>query len=230
MIEKELSLTEQVIYHDRESGRYYRRIIGGLGWGQPPEKGALVVVGEDLRERQGLRARQLWVVAEREVLGMQALYAGCLELRRFFGAERWVADKGRREQVALFNQAQSSYGEEWVRDEWGNRIEPIYLRAAALSDQALKVKSILELLDDLLEPGRKILFLGEESRAGRARANLSYEDMGRPLADFPWLAALGFAVAELILRQLPADRWQRQVQGKPGPMMVSESAPELWRR
>lgn len=215
MIKKELNLRQQVIYRDAEADRYYRRLAGGLGWPEKDKPGWLVVVAEGLRRDEGLKGHPLYVVGERECANIEDLHRGCRELRAQLACEVWLADLENKGAKRLFLRGNEELGE----------AGRVWLRAGAYSASG-KLKGlahlqvIAHLLDTVSREERKVLNFGE-SRLPGMLASLEPQQLGEDLSGWPALAALGYAVAELVLRQ-PREQSK-------GPAVVFETVPANWR-
>ncbi|MBU4233894.1 MAG: hypothetical protein L6277_10480 [Desulfobacterales bacterium] len=81
LIEKTLDLGHNTIFKNRGTGNIYRRVVGGLAWPCPPKPGFLVVIAEDVLPDDAMKARCLWVMAEREGASIYDLHRFCRELR-----------------------------------------------------------------------------------------------------------------------------------------------------
>lgn len=197
MIKKSLTIRQDVVYEHPWAGPegksiFYRRMVGGLGWPWGPEPGYLVVLAEETVRNESLKARKLWVLAERQVASIAELHQGCLELRHLFCADNWLAEVQQREAVQIFYQANREL----------KLATHIYLQAAHYAGE--KVALIDQLIGQLTQKSRKVLHFGKGSKLSAYLSKMTSEDFNHQVGRFPPLAALGYAVAEMVLRE-PAD-------------------------
>lgn len=191
MIKKLSNLSKEVVYQNPELGESYRRVVGGLAWPALPEPGYLVVVAEDWSRDDGLKARKLRILAEREAATVAEMYRSCLELRKLFHVGTWRADMENKQEVNLFLR---QYLELHFNQD-------VYLSAAAYSRGDALLGTYAQLILELVQPGRKILRFGEASQLNSYLVTRNPEDMKKPARQFPPLAALGYAAAEIMLRE-----------------------------
>lgn len=191
MIKKVLNIRQQVVYQNPEFGESYRRVAGGLAWPALPEPGYLVVVAEQWARDDGLGARGLRILAEREASTVAELHRGCLEMRKLCQVESWLTDMGRRHEVNLFLRQNQNLQ---VRKD-------VYLEAAPYAREGAKLGLYAQLILELVQPGRKILVFGTDSQLTGYLLGRTAEDMREPAARYPRLAALGYAVAEMVTRE-----------------------------
>lgn len=189
MIKKLLNIRREIVYQDVENKRFYGRIIGGLSWAESIEPGFLVVLGEEFKEDLGLRARRLWLLKEQEGDTVVSLHRLMREMRVSCACDEWVGDKRQEAHLRIFRQENAIQA---------SLPAMVSLRMAPLAGERLGV--LLQPIYESLEPERKVLMLGH-SRSRDALANIERENLKQPAGQFPILAALGYAVAEMVLRQ-----------------------------
>jgi hypothetical protein len=202
MIKRVQGAGNQIVFENPEGPEgtaVYRRIVGALAWPRPPEPGALVVLGEDLSPEPALQARRLWVLAERQCAGLGELHIGCREFRHQWAADEWIADVSREQELRLWDRLNDM--------PKLPRTAQVLLSPATYGGEGARVSTIIGLISEQLRTGRKTLFFGEHTRLFDLMQGLlsnPREELDRAAERYPWLAALGYAVAEMILNQ-PLD-------------------------
>ena len=189
MIIKVLNTIKQVIFKVKDQEVYYRRVIGGLAWPAPPKPGWLVVIGEDLGVDQGLGTRRLKILAEAPVESIAELHLKALELRHDYQADVWMGHTKNRPEVWQWRQINARLPMH----------EELSLRAAPYAGEAGLV--LFQIIDNQIMPGRKILAFGAESKLAQEFMGLKVDDLKGCVDQEPALAALGYAVAEIILQE-----------------------------
>jgi hypothetical protein len=191
MIKKVLNIRQQVVYQNQEFKESYRRVVGGLAWPALPEPGYLVVMGENWVRDDGLNARGLRILAEREAMTIAELHRGCLELRKLCQVESWLTDMAKRQEVNLF-----------LRQNLDLHLrKDVYLAAAAYAQKSPSLGIYAQLILELVQPGRKVLTFGPNSQLNGYLLARTAEEMREPAGKFPRLAALGYGVAEMVIRE-----------------------------
>lgn len=202
MIKTVLNIQKELVYQNRETGESYRRVVGGLAWSALPEPGYLVVLAESWVKDDGLKARPLKILAERSAPTLAELHRSCLELRRLCQVGSWLTDLRRKQEVALF-----------LRQNRELQLQTdVCLHPAPYTREGADLGIYAQLIMELVQPGRKVLTFGAESQLNGYLMARNPEEMREPAAKFPQLAALGYAVAELVIHE-PVDR--RLLQEKP---------------
>ena len=205
MIKRVVNHERQIIYQDSDTGKHYRRVVGAVGWPWEPPPGYLVVIGEIYALDRALHGRPLEVLAEREAHSIAAIHQGCLEMRKFWACDVWLADLDQEEAVRLFKQMNRQPG----------LSETISLRRAPFSQGEDRIQILFQLLGTVQSQERKLLSYGPESKLPGYAMGLNPKDLQKPAIQFPALAALGYAVAELIIREPWSD-------ADPAPKVVTE--------
>jgi hypothetical protein len=185
-VQQILNLKGLVIFQDGD--RFYRRVVGGLGWPAPPSPGCLVVLGEELLPDEGLKTRRLWVLGDRQAEGLEDLHRQALSLRKYYQAHQWVAAAARRPELVRWRLANNNFPEE----------ARLHLQNAMHAGEPGLVLS--QLIDNLVLAHRKTLFFGPDyRRLAQDIQALQTADLKQAVDRFPALAALGYAAAELTL-------------------------------
>lgn len=187
MIKKILNIRQEIVYQDTETDRAYRRICGAVAWPVHMETGHLVIVGQEWKEDIGLQTRRLWLITEDEVNSILDAHLKMLSLRTLYSADFWVADTSDPGIMKVFRNVKHP------PVTMGNRLG---LNAAPLA--AENVEAMVMQVNELVQPERKILHLIPGMCQEQLRI-IRIEDMKKPLRDFPVLAALGYAVAQMVL-------------------------------
>jgi hypothetical protein len=196
-LKRVVNIKKEILFQNPDTGIFYRRVAGAVGWPWEPRPGFMVVIGERFAFDQGLQGRPLEVLAEREVDSITALHQGGLEMRKLWACDLWLADLGQEEAVRLFMKMNRNLG----LDRQHPLAEPIRLRRAPYNQGKDRLQTLFHLLGTVQSPERKLLSYGPESKLPGYAMGLDQKDLQKPTVQFPPLAALGYAVAELILRE-----------------------------
>lgn len=199
MMKRVVNLRKEIIFQDTETGKIYRRVIGALGWPWEPKPGFMVVIGERNVLDQGLKGRPLEVLAEREVQSIADLHRGCRELRKQWACDTWLANLEQKEALRLFRKLNQEIVGKLNQENVGP--EPIRLAAAPYSQGDGQMQTLFQMLGMVQSPERKLLSYGSGSKLPGYGMGLDARDLQQPAIKFPQLAALGYAVAEMILRE-----------------------------
>jgi hypothetical protein len=84
----------------------------------------------------------------------------------------------------------------------------VYLSPAPYTRQKPDLAIYVQLIGELAQPARKVL-QGQGSQVSAYLKGLNPEQMRRPAGQFPPVAALGYAVAEIMLHE-PVDERRRR--------------------
>jgi hypothetical protein len=193
MIKRVLNIRKEVLFRDQERQLVYRRVVGAVGWPWEPKPGFLVVIGEQYAYDHGLKGRPLQILAEREVTTIAGLHQGCMELRNQCACDTWLADLGQKEALRLFRNLNRGLSE--------GGPEPVWLTEAPYSQGEGQLQTLFQMLGMVQSQERKLLSYGPESTLPGYAMGLDQKDLKQAAGKFPALAALGYAVAELILRE-----------------------------
>ena len=180
MIEK-VKIGNEDAFRTREGKLYYSRIVGGLAWPFGEKPGFLVVIAEDFKEDSALNARPLRVLAEREALDLEEMARRYQELLEAFKAAPWIGDPKNTPLMHYFRA----------------RVPGFSLSYAPHYDDPHNLQGYAQLVRTLCAENRKILHIGDHDRIRGNLAALPTGDLKNPAAEFPPLAALGYAVAHL---------------------------------
>jgi len=197
VIKKVFNTRQEVVYQNPEMGEAYRRVVGGLAWPSPPEPGQLVVVAESWAKEPDLETRRLRILAEREFPTIAEMHRGCMEMRKSFTVGSWFTDLSARQEVTLF-----------MRQDRESLEPNIYLIGAFFARAAVHLGTYGQMVLELVRSHRKILQFGDDSQLSSYLLSRTPEDMKFLARKFPPLAALGYAVAELLFIEpdRPASR------------------------
>jgi len=212
MIKRLKNLRGETVFKDEGGGAVYRRIVGALGWPQPGQPGFLVVLGENIISNEALKGRPLEVLAERQDDSLEGLHRGCLELRHLWAADRWLADLHQEAALRIFKQLNRELAE-------GKRL---WLSPAPYSEPGGALLTLYQLLAAVSHKNRKLLKFGEGSSLAAAIGALNPEEMRQPASRYPAAAALGYAVAEMVLREPMSFN-------RKGPQVQYDRVPANWR-
>ena len=170
-------------YHDRGTGRKYRRIHAGMQWpGSSP--GAVVVLGEDLEKDAVLDEHPIWLLAEYENRNPSDIVARCQELKGLMQVESLFGDNSNRPMMALMRSGKANFS----------------LSKAPLIDDPNAHETYLAIIREKSSATHKVLNFGRNSVLPAKLASLNCIPTGHSLeTDFPHIAAFGYALASLVL-------------------------------
>lgn len=194
----EMSFTK---YLNKDTGEEYGRIIGGIGWPHKEKPGFAVVVSEEYSDDRDRDWRKLTVLSEMKDSDLGNLLKRCQEATKKYQVLHWYGDTGRKSMMDLFNH---------INTKWGT--ERIFLSAAKNIDDTDSGRFYLEILRGCMRPAQKTLYFLEDSLIKADYAQLGLEEIEKPIAESPGLAALGYAVS--FLRTTPFPKPYRKKQRK----------------
>jgi hypothetical protein len=176
-----------VWFRDEESGRKYRRIVGGFAW--PAVKpGFVVVVAEDLEKDTNLDIRHLRVLGETEDFSVQELLRKSVEFRERYKAKIFYGDTDNKPMMEVVRQANEVFRKK--------DISTLYPTRASFVDDPRGFQFYFHTIKAHLQADKKTLHFGEVSKMPGYLMELTPEDFSSLDAqDFPAIAALGYAVA-----------------------------------
>ena len=189
MIKKLLNIRRELVYQDLDSQRFYSRIVGGMAWPAGMLPGHAVVLAEEGKKNVGFQEQKLYLLAEKEGGSIEELMQAMYDLRHVYACERWLGDTSEEGCMAIFRHNMN-------RQPADNRIA---LTRAPLAGE--KVQVHIQQVFEVLQKDRKLLVLGEGQITAQAIRTVRPEDLRRPVAEFPALAALGYALADMLLRR-----------------------------
>ena len=179
-------------FQDTDTGREYRRIVGGIGWPTATLPGFAVVVGEAKQVDGDMGERLIYVLAEIEDELANSLLGRCLGLRSIYQVRHWYGDTRDRVRLALVNQINQGM-------DVGNKL---VFHAAPYSKDAKGLVYYHSLIHQATLAGQKTLYLGNAPKLIEA---LTQADMaaieGQDHSELPAVAALGYALSEIKARQ-----------------------------
>lgn len=229
MIKRVLNIRNQVVFQEMPSWkaslspvvktepipRTYRRILGAMGWPWGTEPGFLAVLGEEFVRTEGLKARRLFLLAEREGASIFDLHRACVGLRQEFCVEEWLAEmEGAQaaEAVRLFYHANRELPQD----------RELYLRAPYYLGVGRRAADMDQILGQVTQASRQILRFPKGSRLAGYLEAFPLENLTKPAAQFPPLMALGLAVGELVLNEAPESNQAPKVIDKWDPYTMQE--------
>jgi hypothetical protein len=193
MIERKMERGEEPgdpgieVFTDDQSGAKYRRIVGSLAWPDGGKPGFAVVIAEDFDEDPNLKDRRLWVLREIEESDVAGLVRRCQELRDTFHAKEWFGHTGNKSMMAVLYHLQKS---------WDHK-ERLSFSAALHADDPKGLGYYLPLIKECLGINRKFLIFGEGSKLPGYLADMKPETLNQDPAEYPPIAALGYALSRL---------------------------------
>lgn len=189
ILEKTVLPDGKILHVDTSTGQSFRRVEGGLAWpGLGPGFG--LVVGEAAVLDQTVGRFPLHVLYEFEELDLGRLIDRAVETAREYQVDLWHGDRGDRVALSIMMEKQ--------QDFYREGLVGVNLVPAPGGEEPLAFRFCTEVMREFLQPGRKLLYLGEESRLPivlqEAPPDLS---LAGSAAEFPAIAALAYVTAAL---------------------------------
>lgn len=172
-------------WHDDANGHDYGRIVGGLAWPAQEQAGFLVVLARDL-EPDASGNHHYWRLAEYESADLGELIRKAMDMRQEYHARDWVGNVGNKPALYLL-------GELMQRYPYKDRLS---LDMAPHAGDSQGLAFYLGLIKEVVRPGKKRLHLGDSTLPGYL-AQPQASDLHKTPEDYPAVAALGYALAEL---------------------------------
>lgn len=172
--------------YDHELKKYYRRVIGGLGWPYADLPGFIVVVGEDLNPDHSLPGspRHITVLAEHETGNLEELHRKGLEFRSEFKFGKLIGDR-----------------ENGLSDFWGKFNNPRHFKLYISDPPKEHTPLSLDLVSQLIKKrgeNQKTIHLGEASKIQPYLDQLVPQDVpSKQIDHIPAVAALGYVLVEI---------------------------------
>jgi hypothetical protein len=188
-LEKKLDVPGELYWFDRETGREYGNVVGGLGW--PGSKdGCLVVAGVGLTEDTDLEAFPIQVLGETVAEDLDQLLRTALKLKDQFSIGHFYGDLENMGMMALLD--------EFNGDRRKRGLSPLDLYSHPQDKESGRLSFYLQLIKKLTRPNRKILSFGPESILPGYLLSLSPEEASKAtINNHPIIAAMGYALAVL---------------------------------
>ncbi|MBU4491584.1 MAG: hypothetical protein KKD69_03885 [Euryarchaeota archaeon] len=170
------------IYHEKETGRKFRRIYGGMQWpGTNP--GAVVVLAEDLEIDAAVDEHKILILAEYENRSPSEIMTRCKELKGLMKVEKFYGDTTNRPMMSLMRRG---------------KLKINLLKAPFIDEPDVYVNNLL-LIREKISDTKKVLSFGEGSALPAMLSSLSSIPTGNSLkSDYPKIAALGYSLSALI--------------------------------
>lgn len=178
-----------VYWEDLKTGKAYRRVVIGFSW--PAAKpGYIVVLAEDKYRDARSDNYSINVAAESEQHGMDLFVEKLHEVAELYCVTDLYGDpenKVGREFLAVFNDKLSRQGRRGV-----------YISRAPMQGERAQFEYGVQTILRLLRSGRKVLFLGDQSRLPGYLMELQPQDISKAdPQDFPAVAALAYGVTAI---------------------------------
>ena len=175
-----------------KTGKEFRRIVGGFAWpGKKP--GFVVAVGEELKPDPTTKRRHLWVVGETEDFNVENLFRRGAEFLEIYQVEVFCGNSRNEPMMSLLRQFNCS--------SRNLKLSGLSLREAPYVDNEGSFPYYVHTISGLLDP-EKYLHFGETSKLPGLLLEVTPEDASSLDAQsFPAIAALGYAVAYLVIYQ-----------------------------
>lgn len=170
-------------FEHTESGRKFRRIVGGFAWpGKKP--GFAVAVGEELEPDPNTKRRHLWVIGETEHFNIEVLARRAAEFLKIYHVEAFYGNSNIEPLMRLL------------------RYSGLSLYEAPYADNEHSFPFYMATIHGYLEP-EKYLHFGENSKLRGYLMEVNPENTSQDAEGFPAIAALGYAVSYFKLYRPP---------------------------
>lgn len=183
------------IYLHKETGSELNRIVGAIGWPKFPNPGGLVVVGEEWRLDPRLAKRRFYLLVEREKETLDDLHRTVREIGLSYAVPEWLADTEDRAMLRHFDKL----------DDDMDVMTLIF--QAPYSEHNPPLSEYYQVFNELLHEDHKTLFLGENSKVSAYLDTIEPEDTQKRTKDWPLIAALGYAIGQLLIEETPKSEY-----------------------
>jgi hypothetical protein len=180
-------------FTDDQIGGKYRRIVGAMAWPFAAKQGFAVVIAEDFDEDPNLKARHLWVLQEVEEIDVADLIRRCQDFRETFQAKHWVGNTRNKSMMSVLYHL----GKKW------DHKERFSFNAAPHADDPQGLGYYLPIIKEQMAINRKVLHFGEGSKLPGYLAEMAPETLNQDPAEYPPIAALGYALAHVSTSGVP---------------------------
>jgi hypothetical protein len=176
-------------FYDPVKPAEYRRIVGALAWPSGDLSGFIVVIAEDYHEDYGLKLRHLRLLTEFESRDIPILAKRLYDFQNTYLVKPWYGDANNEMMMKFI----SMFNGTLARGKKG-----VYVASAPFVEDSHNLRFYANQIRRLVQPGRKTLHFGEDSQIpGRLSALTPDEVQRAGVAEYPAIAALGYAVAAL---------------------------------
>ena len=183
-------------YYLSESGAIYRRIVGAIAWARGDKPGFAVVLGEERTEDPALKINPLRLLAEHENSSAGDLIKRCSDFQGQFQGERWLGDDQHRGMMEVLGRQNNELNQK------------VYISPAPFLGDAHALEFYLSSIRERTQSNKKSLFFGQNSQLPSALNTLPADKLTTSAADFPPVAALGYAVSCLDVK--PYDNTEHE--------------------
>lgn len=185
---KAIELGEMMeVFTDDQTGKEYSRIVGGLAWPNAGSPGFAIVIAEDFEEDPNLKARRLWVLNEAENSDVAELIRRCQDWRETYQTQDWYGCTSNKAMMGVLYHLQKGLDQK----------SKFSFTPAPHADDPQGLGYYLPLIKECLGINRKILHFGEGSKLPGYLAEMGPETLNLNPAEYPPIAALGYALSKL---------------------------------
>jgi len=180
-------------FEHTETGKKFRRIVGGFAWPGKKNPGFAVAVGEELEPDPATKTRHLWVVGETEDENLEILSRRAAEFLKIYCVEAFYGDSTIEPMMRLLH------------------LSGLSLREAPYADNEHSFRFYVKAVQGYIKP-EKYLHFEKNSKLPGLLLEVNPEDASLDAEGFPAMAAIGYAVSHLRLHQLlpPLDKNKQQ--------------------
>ncbi len=177
----------------------YRRLVGAVSWPTWTKPGIAIVAGQEHIEDNSVGKRHIYILGEEQDHEVESLYDKCLSLQSEHGPEFWLVNLN-NQLIAIFEQLNSKGKKRYKRT--------ISLQLPPEVNQPGALEMYAQILRRRLKKEQKSLFFGNSSFIASEIMDLHREEITKEntIDEYPALAALGFILGELDLRDRPKPK------------------------
>jgi len=182
-------------YFETADGRQFGRIVGGLAWPHGDKLGFAVVIAENRSEDLNLRVRPITVIKEAETSDVADLVGRCQDWQAECQVQEWFSNTENKPLIAAFYQL--------TQDQPSQRRFDLFRASHAGDPHGLGY--YLPVIKEHVRSNRRILHFGEAGKLPGYLNQVRAEAMSQDIAEYPPIAALGYALANLFENKPEVD-------------------------
>jgi hypothetical protein len=187
-------------YFETADGWQFGRIVSGLAWPHGGKPGFVVVIAENLNEDPNLRVRHMTVIKEAETSDVANLVQRCQDWQAECQVQEWFSNTENKPLMAAFYQL--------TQDQpYQRKFDP---SRASHSGDRHGLGYYLPVIKEHLKSNQKILHFGEGSKLPGYLNQMGAEAMSQDPAEYPPIAALGYALSYLFENRSDGDEDEQE--------------------
>ena len=170
---------KRTVWKDRESGRTYGRILGGLAWpgadSYEPDC-HLAILGEDVRVDAASGQNLIWILCEEAERTIEAALDRSCSLMEQILCRDWILPLQEPEAIRV---------DQWLDERRRRRMSVPHFSAPPIQD-FVQLNALMQARTTTV----KTFFFGTESMAATAYVAVPDEDFYKPLRKYPQIACV----------------------------------------